>query len=168
MGRGAIPCCPDHRRERPRQSSHAPGNAVQQTLSTGLIFEVGQAILAADGLESTVSIILDAALRLAGAETAGLFRPIGGGDRIQCTHAAGRDAARMRAMAPLRPGEGVAGRAVAEGRPIWTRDILADPHTPLPDQSRDQSTEVINRSIMAAPLFVNGELRGALVARCVE
>src|SRR5215207_7478592 len=111
MGREPIPCCPDQRRERPRQPSRAPGNAVQQTLSTGLIFEVGQAILAA-------------------AETAGLFRPTGAGDRIHCTHAAGRDADRMRAMAPLRPGEGVAGRAVAEGRPIWTRDILDDPYTP--------------------------------------
>ena len=46
------------------------GDAVQQTLSAGLIFEVGQAILAADGLESTITIILFAALRLAGAETA--------------------------------------------------------------------------------------------------
>src|SRR5262245_51083754 len=102
-------------------------NAVQQTLSAGLILEVGQAILAADGLASTISIILDAVLRLAGAETAGLFQPDSSGQLIHCTHAAGRDADGMTRLVPLKLGEGVAGRAVAEGRPIWTVDILADP-----------------------------------------
>jgi len=41
---------------------------IHASIRTGLIFEGGQAILAADGLGSTVSIILDAARRLAGAE----------------------------------------------------------------------------------------------------
>jgi signal transduction histidine kinase/DNA-binding response OmpR family regulator len=141
------------------------GNAVQQTLSAGLIFEVGQAILAADGLESTISIILYAALRLAGAETAGLFQPTSAGDQIVCTHAAGRDADRMRATAPLRVGEGVAGRAVAEGRPVWTVDILDDPDIVPPDEVLAGTRPVMHRSVMAAPLVVNGTMRGALVGR---
>jgi signal transduction histidine kinase/CheY-like chemotaxis protein len=138
---------------------------VQQTLSARLIFEVGQAILSADGLESTISIILEAALRLAGAETAGLMQPTGRRELIRCTHAAGLDARRMLSMAPLRVGEGVAGRAVAEGRPVWTADIVDDPATAPPDQILATDTVVANHSVMAAPLVVNGEMRGALVGR---
>jgi signal transduction histidine kinase/CheY-like chemotaxis protein len=141
------------------------GIVVQQTLSAGLIFEVGQAILAADGLESTISIILVAALRLAGAETAGMFQPVGDGRQIACTHAVGRDAERMRTMAPLRIGEGVAGRAVAERRPIWTIAILDDPATPPPNELRSGQTPAMHRSVMAAPLVVNGTMCGALVGR---
>jgi signal transduction histidine kinase/DNA-binding response OmpR family regulator len=69
----------------------------------------------------------------------------------------------MRAMAPLRVGEGVGGRAVREGRPFWSVDILTDPAVALPDQLRGESAPPLHRSVMAAPLVVNGEMRGALV-----
>src|SRR4051812_34969704 len=92
-----------------------------------------------------------------------MFQPTGAGDRIACTHAVGRDADRMRGMTPLRIGEGVAGRAVAEGRPVWTVDILDDPATPPPDQLRETAAPVMHHSVMAAPLVVNGVMRGALV-----
>ena len=138
------------------------GLAVQQTLSAGLILEVGQAILAADGLESTVAIILDAVVRLAGAETAGLVQPEGDG-AIRYTHATGIGAARLLAMSPIRYGEGVAGRAVAESRPIWTSNILVDDEIARLDQFRNDMSPSANRSIVAAPLHVGGHLRGALV-----
>jgi hypothetical protein len=70
-------------------------------------------LLAADGLESTVTIILDAVLRLAGAETAGLFQPDASGQLICCTHATGLDATRLTELRPFNLGEGVAGLAVA-------------------------------------------------------
>src|SRR4051812_12835989 len=94
-----------------------------------------------------------------------MFQPTGAGDRIACTHAVGRDADRMRGMTPLRIGEGVAGRAVAEGRPVWTVDILDDPATPPPDQLRETAAPVMHHSVMAAPLPINGVMRGALVGR---
>src|SRR6266536_6060398 len=103
-----------------------------QTLSTRLILEVGQAILAADGLESTAAIILDAVHQLAGAETAALFQLEAPDGLLCCTHAAGLDAPGMTSLPPLRIGDGVVGRAVAEGRPIWTADILNDPAIYLP------------------------------------
>ena len=136
---------------------------MQQTLSAGLILEVGQAILAADGLESTISIILDAVSRLSGAETAGLFQPDNAGQWIRCTHASGRDAEAMKLLVPLRVGEGVAGRAVTEQRPTWTADILNDAAVHLPDATRARVSRATFRSVMAAPLVVNGNARGALV-----
>src|SRR5690349_3450560 len=93
---------------------------MQQTLSTRLILSIGQAILAADSLESTVTIILDAARRLTGAETAGLYQLDDASGLLTCTHATGRDAARMTGgPAPL-TGEGVAGAALMRGEPVWT------------------------------------------------
>jgi signal transduction histidine kinase/DNA-binding response OmpR family regulator/putative methionine-R-sulfoxide reductase with GAF domain len=132
---------------------------VQQTLSTRLILEVSQAMLAADGLESTVTIILDAAHRLAGAETAGLFQLDAASGLLHCTHTAGRDAFRMKSLRPLPIGEGITGLAVAEGQPAWTNDILND-------RTVYVSTEMeraMHRSMVAAPMLVNGEARGALV-----
>ena len=136
---------------------------MQRSLSTRLIFEVGQAILAADGLEATVAIILDGAHRLTGAETAGLFQLDPTGQVLRCSHAIGRDAAGMRSLRPLQVGDGVAGRAVAERRPVWTPDILRDQAIRLPPENRSEVDRLTYRSVMAAPLLVNGEARGALV-----
>jgi GAF domain-containing protein len=136
---------------------------VPRSLSTKLIFEIGQAILAADGLAATIAVILDGAHRLTGAETAGLFQldPVAG--VVQCSHAMGRDAAGMRSLLPLRVGDGVAGRAVAERRPVWTADILRDQAIRLPLENRTEVDRLTYRSVMAAPLLVNGVARGALV-----
>ena len=133
-----------------------------QTLSTRLILEVGQAILAADGLESTVAIILDAVHRLAGAETAVLVQIEAPGGTLRCTHAAGLDVADLTALPPPRIGDGVVGRAIAEGRTIWTPDILNDPSVHLPPDLRQAMERLGFRSVMAAPLLVNGAARGAL------
>ena len=134
-----------------------------RSLSTTLILEVGQAILAADGLEATIAIILDGAHRLTGAETAGLFQPDSAGEVLACTHAMGRDATGMRSLHPLRVGDGVAGRAVAERRTVWTPDILRDQAIHLPPENLSEVHRLTHRSVMAAPLLVNGVARGALV-----
>jgi signal transduction histidine kinase/ActR/RegA family two-component response regulator len=135
-----------------------------QTLSTKLILEVGQAILAADGLEATVAIILDSARRLTGAETVGLFQPDPATGLIVCTRAAGLNAAGMRSLLPLKLGDGVAGRAVAEGRPGWTSDIRGDSAITLPSANRAEVDRHSHRSVLAAPMLVNGVALGALVA----
>jgi signal transduction histidine kinase/DNA-binding response OmpR family regulator len=140
-----------------------PGNAMQHTLSAALILEVGQAILAADGLESTIRILLDAVLRGSNADSAGLLELDETGTRIRCTHAAGLDAERIKQHAPLHPGEGVAGRSFAEQRPIWTGDLLGDPAIRFTDSTRVNVSRSSLRSIMAAPLIVNGSARGVLV-----
>ena len=136
---------------------------VPRSLSTKLILEVGEAILAADGLEATIAIILDGARRLTGAETVGLLQLSPDGEQLPCTHATGIGADGMRALAPLRVGDGVAGRAVAQRRPVWTPDLEYDRTIQLTPSQRAMVVQLGHRSVMAAPLLVNGVARGALV-----
>jgi diguanylate cyclase (GGDEF)-like protein len=60
--------------------------------------------------------------------------------------------------ARLEPGEGLAGQAVAEGRPLMTNDYRA-----LDQRPRDPMYEAI-RSGLAVPMRWDGQLRGALTA----
>jgi GAF domain-containing protein len=62
----------------------------------------------------------------------------------------------------LPPGAGVAGRTVAEGRPVWSPDLLADPRIPVAPWLRERLLAEGLRSVHAAPLPVRGETIGAL------
>jgi signal transduction histidine kinase/DNA-binding response OmpR family regulator len=139
------------------------GSTVQPTLSTGLVLDIGQAILAAGGLEPTVAILLDAVQRLIGAETASIFQLESASGLLRCTHAAGPDARAVKALPPLEPGEGVTGLAVAEARPVWTGDVLRDLAIRLPPEAEAELDRLAHRSVLAAPLLVHGTARGALV-----
>ncbi len=136
---------------------------MQQTLSARLVLDLGQAILAADGLEATVAMVLESAERLVGAETVGLFQFDVTGALLRCTHAVGLDPERMKSLQPLPIGVGVVGLAVAERRPVWSVDILQDRAGGLPPGHLAEVTGLGHRSVMAAPLLVSGTSRGALV-----
>jgi signal transduction histidine kinase/CheY-like chemotaxis protein len=136
---------------------------VQQTLSTKLILDLGHAMMAADGLEPTVDIILDAARRLTGAETALFFQLDPTDALLRGTQGAGRDAAMMNANGALRVGDGVAGLAVAERRPVWTPDVKNDATIRRPPYLVTNAAHLPYRSVMAAPLLVNDAVRGAIV-----
>ena len=63
----------------------------------------------------------------------------------------------------LRPGEGIAGRAYLEGRPVWTRDRLNDPtlrHSPAAQRIVDAAAP---RSYLAVPIISREETHGVLV-----
>jgi len=64
---------------------------------------------------------------------------------------------------PMDPGEGVVGRALIEGRPVWTSDVLQDHHIRLRPESRRWIEEVGGRAILAVPL-IREHVMGALVA----
>jgi signal transduction histidine kinase/DNA-binding response OmpR family regulator len=63
----------------------------------------------------------------------------------------------------LTPGEGVAGRAFQERRPVWTRDRLTDPAL----QYRPEADTLIHakapRAYLAVPILARGKLYGVLV-----
>ncbi len=52
----------------------------------------------------------------------------------------------------LRIGEGVSGRAVAENRPVWTENLLADPGITLRPETRASIEAVGGRAVFAVPL----------------
>ena len=62
----------------------------------------------------------------------------------------------------LAAGLGMAGRAVREGRPVWTADLLADARVPIAPWLRDRLQEEGLRSVAAAPVRVDGAVCGAL------
>jgi GAF domain-containing protein len=62
----------------------------------------------------------------------------------------------------LATGVGMAGRAVREGRPVWTPDLLADPEVPVAPWLRERLEQEGLRAVAAAPVRLNGVIRGAL------
>jgi GAF domain-containing protein len=56
----------------------------------------------------------------------------------------------------------MAGRAVAEGRPVSTPDLLADARVPVASWLRDRLEREGLRAVAAAPVRVGGAVRGAL------
>ena len=63
----------------------------------------------------------------------------------------------------LRPGEGIAGRAYQERRPVWTRDRLSDPtlrHSPAAQRLVDAAAP---RAYLAVPIISREETHGVLV-----
>jgi PAS domain S-box-containing protein len=66
----------------------------------------------------------------------------------------------------LRPGEGIAGRAFQERRPVWSSDVLVDPlvryYTPVTEKLiRTRAA----RAALAAPMISRDEVHGVLMAR---
>jgi GAF domain-containing protein len=62
----------------------------------------------------------------------------------------------------LPPGRGVLGRAVVEGRAVWTADIDNDPAITMSDDLREGLTRTGDGAILAVPLRVKGMVIGAL------
>ena len=62
----------------------------------------------------------------------------------------------------LGAGVGMAGRAVREGRPVWTPDLLADPRVPVALWLRGRLEAEGLRTVAAAPVRVDGAVQGAL------
>jgi GAF domain-containing protein/CheY-like chemotaxis protein len=63
----------------------------------------------------------------------------------------------------LEPGVGLAGRAVAEGRPVMTADLFEDPDVVVSEDLRRRLEVSGNRAMLATPLRVKGRTIGALV-----
>ena len=59
-------------------------------------------------------------------------------------------------------GTGLASVAVAEGKPIWSADVLNEPRIRLTDQMRDYQLRSGDRSMMAVPLRAHETIIGSL------
>jgi GAF domain-containing protein len=62
----------------------------------------------------------------------------------------------------LAAGLGMAGRAVREGRPVWTPDLLADPRVPIAPWLRERLEQEGLRAVAATPVRMAGVVQGAL------
>jgi GAF domain len=97
-----------------------------------------------------------------GVRRAALFWQDAGGDGLTCIASAAEGGAEGWLGRTLPPGVGMAGRAVAEGRPVWSPDLPADPRVPISAWLRERMESEGLRVVAAAPLRVGGAVRGAL------
>jgi PAS domain S-box-containing protein len=73
------------------------------------------------------------------------------------------DAAVMGHLLPVMPtGAGVAGRAVTEGRPVWSPNVFADPGVTMSDELRAQIAPLHHSAYLAVPLRVKREIIGVI------
>jgi PAS domain S-box-containing protein len=63
----------------------------------------------------------------------------------------------------LRPGEGIAGRAYTERRPVWTADRLADASLHYTPAAGEVVEELAPRAYLAVPIVSRGRVHGVLV-----
>jgi two-component system cell cycle sensor histidine kinase/response regulator CckA len=95
--------------------------------------------------------------------TASILRFLQPDGSLVCVAVAGRLVNHLEIGDVLPRGVGVAGRAVAEGKAVWSSNVFSDPTVALTDQVRQRLAAVGNQAILAVPLTVKGEIIGALV-----
>jgi signal transduction histidine kinase len=98
---------------------------------------------------------------LFGARNSDLFQLESDSGSLVCLASAGPAATGKWAGRSLGPGEAIVSLAVAEGRPAWTADILADPRIRPPAWLRDRAREDGVGAVVGVPLIVRGVVIGA-------
>jgi len=97
-----------------------------------------------------------------GVRRAAIFWRDADADGLTCIASAGEGGAAGWVGQTLATGVGMAGRAVREGRPVWTPDLLADPRVPVAAWLRERMEGEGLHAVAAAPLRLGGVARGAL------
>lgn len=105
---------------------------------------------------------LAAARARLGVRRTALFWLDGAAGRLSCVATAGVGGMEGWLGQTLAAGVGMAGRAVREGRPVWTPDLLADPRVPVAPWLRERLVAEGLRAVAAAPVRMDGLIRGAL------
>ncbi len=111
--------------------------------------------------EAATDLVTRARTRF-GVRRAALFLLDRDGRTLVCVETAGDGAREAWVGRTLAGGVGVAGRTVAQGRPVWSPDLLADAHIPLAEWLRERLRVEGLRSVVAAPVMAERETVGAL------
>ena len=131
-------------------------------MSAAALIETGREL--AGGLEpaDVARQIATSVVRVFDARHSTLYRLDRETGRLLCIAAAGSGDAESWRGRSMMVGEGVAGRAVAEERSVWTPDVLADPKITLPDWAAEQVRAAGFRSVLAMPLKAGARVIGVL------
>jgi GAF domain-containing protein len=105
---------------------------------------------------------LEAARQVMGVRRTALFWLDDVSGRLECVATAGAGGPEGWLGETLAPGVGMAGRAVKEGRPVSTTDLLADPRVPIAPWLRERLVQEGLRAVAAAPVRIDGATCGAL------
>jgi len=110
------------------------------------------------GLSSTLDIdrigelVVSGTVELLGASGAAVYRYEPSDDTLRTVVSQGPDGTRGRSMV-IRPGEGIAGRAVSERRIVVTHDVLNDPDVPLSLELRVEIERLGHQVAIGVPLL---------------
>ncbi len=124
--------------------------------------QLGRELVGTLDLDRVTHLVVDAVLRLCHSRAAALYERDRGTGALRCLAVAGGGDARRWIGKVLAAGDGVVGRAVIEGRTVWSPDFLADPRIVVPDWLRERAKATGHRSVVGVPLMVRGETVGAL------
>ncbi len=116
----------------------------------------------AGALATAAARALESARQHLGVRRTALFWRDDDSGRLGCVATAGPGGPEGWLGQTLAAGVGMAGRAVREGRPVWTPDLLADPRVPVAPWLRERLEEEGLRAVAAAPLRLEGLVQGAL------
>jgi GAF domain-containing protein len=131
--------------------------SVRRARETRALFEAGRAVTASLDVDRTIRVILEEARGVLGADSCGLATLDPGTDEL--VSVASLDLPpEMVSRIRLRVGEGIAGLAVQERRPMQSRDLYDDPRVRYPQLPRSSGF----RSMLAAPLRVGDRAIGAI------
>jgi len=123
--------------------------ATRQAARAQALAEVGRLLASTLEVEPLLDLVAEQCQRLLKVSAFGLFTLREG--HLHYARGVGLDEAFQRDHT-LELGEGVVGRAVAEGRPVWTADILNDPAVFLTPTSRARIAAVGSLAVLAVPL----------------
>src|SRR5215468_7774769 len=125
------------------------------------LFEVAGALTSSLELDQILDVIVERCQSLTGAQAAGIFRADLDAGVVTYLRASGVSSEFLRGLR-VRIGEGTAGQAVRERRPVWTADILSDPAMALSKATRMLVEREGYRGVLSIPIFIKGELYGGL------
>src|SRR5258705_10176673 len=131
-------------------------------MSAAALIETGREL--AGGLEpaDVARQIATSVVRVFDARHSTLYRLQRETGQLLCIAAAGIGDAETWRGRTMMVGEGVAGRAVAEERCVWTPDVLDDPKISLPAWAPEQVRAAGFRSVLAMPLKAGDRVIGVL------
>jgi len=125
---------------------------------------LGRGLSATLDAERIADLVVKGTVELLGARGAAVYRydPADGLLHTIMSQGPGGMAGRLLAV---RPGEGIVGRAVSEGRLVMTTDVLNDPRVPMSDALRAEIERLGHRVAVGVPLLGTHGPVGALVVR---
>lgn len=120
--------------------------------------EVARALSASLDMDRVLEIIVQEVQRVMAAPCVGIMTLDEGGQELAYVKGAGLSSERIRGVR-LKVGEGIAGRAVEQGAPVQSSNLLQDPRDVYPDITVAEGF----RSQLCTPLLAHGRALGVLV-----